>query len=217
MGIYSLEDVESIETAASSSNPTTDTVDEAPKRRRGRPKGSTNKSSVLPVQHIEDGVTQLLTLMSLGVSMIDTYDGSVLLTSAPNVGKSIATLAAKDKKVQETLTKFLRAGSWAAVISSGLPIVMAVGANHGFLPANDITLMDTGVEPTIYRRARESVPEQEEMTYPGPEVGSNVDVNVGETEDNIVLRTLGGNNRGDIRDMFPGPGVPSEGANPFQS
>ena len=132
------------------SNPTTDSIPTPPKRGRGRPKGSTNASKLLPVGEIEEGITQFLSLLGMGVSFVNSYDGSVIIKQANPVAKSIAGMAAKDKKIHAQLTKALRAGSYAAVATATVPIAFAIGANHGFLP--DMFLMDTGVAPTIQTR-----------------------------------------------------------------
>lgn len=144
---YTLEDIEgiSVDKDTEPSNPTTDTV---PKRKRGRPKGSTNASKLLPVSEIENGVSQFMGLMGMGISVFNAYDGSVILKQSDAVAKSIAGMAAKDKKMHAQLTKILRAGSWAAVATAGIPIAVAIAANHGMMP--EMFLMDTGVDPTVY-------------------------------------------------------------------
>lgn len=150
MADYTMADLEGISfdkgaTPDESSNPTTDTI---PKRKRGRPKGSTNASKLLPVSEIENGVSQFMGLMGMGISVFNAYDGSVVLKQSDALAKSIAGMAAKDKKMHAQLTKILRAGSWAAVATAGIPIAVAIAANHGMMP--EMFLMDTGVDPTIY-------------------------------------------------------------------
>jgi hypothetical protein len=141
---------------AKSDGPATPVSDAAPKRRRGRPPGSKNKNGLLPVSEISDGVEQIIGLIGLGVStFVDPYDGSVLLHSAGPLSKAIADMAAKDKKIHATLTKVIRGGSYASLATAVLPVGMAIAANHGLIPANHFTLMDTGVTPTLYTDARE--------------------------------------------------------------
>jgi hypothetical protein len=173
---FTIEDVENLgdaqftPSAAQTSTPTTDTP---PKRKRGRPKGSTNASKLLPVGEIEDGISSFLSLLGMGVSMVDAYDGSCIIKGAQPLANSIAQMAAKDKKIHEQLTKALRAGSYAAVATAAIPIVVSIGANHGVFPP--FMMMDTGVEPTIYGRARTPDNEEVNMESDSGGVGSNGD------------------------------------------
>ena len=141
---------------------------EPPKRRRGRPKGSTNKSKLLPVSEIKDGITQFVGLLGLGVSVVDTYDGGVIIKQAEPVADAVANMAAKDSKMHAQLTKLLRAGSYAALATAGIPIVLAIGANQGMCP--ETLLMDTGVEPTLNTAAR--VPSEDDSQTLGDNGGN---------------------------------------------
>ena len=157
---FTLEDVEKLDNAEFQATLPTDT---APKRKRGRPKGSTNASKLLPVSDIKDGISSFLSLLGMGVSMVDAYDGSVIIKGAEPLADSIAQMAAKDKKIHAQLTKALRAGSYAAVATAAMPMAISIGVNHGVLPPF-LPIMDTGVEPTIYGRA---VPTDDESETSG--------------------------------------------------
>lgn len=167
---FTIDDVEPLKDAEfTSSEPQKQSADATPKRKRGRPRGSTNASKLLPVGEIEDGIASFMSLLGMGVSMVDAYDGSCIIKGAQPLANSIAQMAAKDKKIHEQLTKALRAGSYAAVATAAIPIVVSIGANHGVFPP--FMMMDTGVEPTIYGRAR--TPDEEEVNTEA--TGSNGD------------------------------------------
>jgi hypothetical protein len=127
-------------------------VDSTPtkKRGRGRPRGSTNASKLLPLSEIESGISQFLSLLGMGVSMVNAYDGSVVLHQADAVAKSLTNLAANDPKIHKQLSGALKAGSYAALATATIPIAAAIGANHGMFPP--MFLMDTGIDPTIQTR-----------------------------------------------------------------
>ena len=168
---FTLDDVKDLDNAEFTSTSTQEPkADSTPTRKRGRPKGSTNARKLLPTSQIKDGITSFLSLLGMGVSMVDAYDGSCIIKGADNVGEAIAQMAAKDKKIHEQLTKALRAGSYAAVATATIPIVVSIGANHGVFPP--FMMMDTGVEPTLYGRAR--VPDDMDSETSG-DSGSNGD------------------------------------------
>jgi hypothetical protein len=130
--------------------------DEPPKRRRGRPKGSTNKvKRESSAKELADALTNTFSMTGAVVSMIDRYDGAVILTQAEAAGKALADAASQNRAIYNVLSKLMATSAWAAVAAAIMPMGLAIAANHSMAPEMFLMQID-GVEPTLHARARES-------------------------------------------------------------
>lgn len=80
-------------------------------------------------------ITQLIAMFGVFAAMIDEYDGAVVIEHAAKVADSLATVAETSPGVKKGLETMVAGSAWSAVVMSILPIVVAILANHGVLPA----------------------------------------------------------------------------------
>jgi len=128
--------------------------DEPPKRHRGRPKGSTNKKKrESSSKELADALTNTFSMTGAVVSMLDRYDGAVILTQAEPAGKALAEAAAQNKSIYNVLSKLMATSAWAAVAAAIMPMGLAIAANHNMAPEMFLVPIE-GVEPTLHTRER---------------------------------------------------------------
>jgi hypothetical protein len=136
-----------------------DTAPEAPKRGRGRPKGSTDKAprsvastpraprkSTTPNLEKRLG-SSLTTLGTLGC-LVSPNDGMVILQGVPALAAALAKLADENPAVRSNLERMLTAGAWSGVIAAVVPMVIGIMANHGAMPPAMAAMFGAGTPPT---------------------------------------------------------------------
>lgn len=122
-------------------------VDVAPKR-RGRPKGSTNRGANSST--IKAGLTSYVGTVGTMLMMFPkTYnDGVVILQGADALTDSLVELAKQDKRVRNVLTTMCTGGAWGAVIIASAQIGIPIAANHGLLPKYILDMFGTPQVPS---------------------------------------------------------------------
>ena len=118
--------------------------DTAPKR--GRPKGSTNRST-MSVKSIEEGLNQQFTILGTVVSMANAYDGRVILEGTPQLSKALADLCDKNPKVKRNIERMLAGGTYGEVLIAAGLIAVPIMANHGLMPPSIASLYGQAIPP----------------------------------------------------------------------
>jgi hypothetical protein len=122
-------------------------VDEAPPV--STPKTSSTGGTRYRAGMFVEPVTQLYTLMGLGLSMVDKHDvthiddngqehvehgvplcGQAIVQNAHDIGTAWDNLAQKDERVRKALMTLTRASVWGEIVVAHTPLMMAVVANH---------------------------------------------------------------------------------------
>lgn len=109
--------------------PTGDT----PPKRRGRPPGSTSKTT-MSLSRIEDALNEQFTLIGTVVFAFNEYDGSCILEGSPRLSKALANLCEKNPKVKRNIERLLAGGSYGEVVLAAGLIVVPIMANHELMP-----------------------------------------------------------------------------------
>ncbi|MFJ7153257.1 hypothetical protein ACIQVT_34510 [Streptomyces sp. NPDC100445] len=119
-----------------------DTPPAAPKRGRGRPKGSTDRAPRATTPRARKSTTpnlekrlasSLTTLGTLGC-LVSPADGMVVVQGVPALAAALAKLADENPAVRANLERMLTAGAWSGVIAAVVPMVIGIMANHGAIP-----------------------------------------------------------------------------------
>jgi hypothetical protein len=135
--------------------PAADTAPAAP-RRRGRPKGSTDKAprttaaprarkSTTP--NLEKRLASSLTTLGTVGCLVSPADGMVVIQGVPALAAALAKLADENPAVRANLERMLTAGAWSGVIAAVLPIVLGILANHGAIPPHLAAMLGAGPAP----------------------------------------------------------------------
>lgn len=106
-----------------------------PKRGPGRPKGSTS------IAKLRTGLIQQFTLIGIGVTAFNPYDGKVILTNAEGLADNLCKVAEQNPAVRRALEGLLVAGVWSGLALSAAAIAVPIMANHKLLPAQLALLM----------------------------------------------------------------------------
>jgi hypothetical protein len=61
-------------------------------------------------------------------------DGLVIIQQSADMAEAINRLAEEDPRIKAGLEKMLSAGAWSGVMAAVLPVVLAIGGNHGLIP-----------------------------------------------------------------------------------
>jgi hypothetical protein len=111
------------------------------RRPRGRPKGSKNKPKddqpiSVPARgtSLKKSLQDTITLIGVGVSVANKYDGAVILKGAEGLAKNLDHLANENPAVKRALESMLTASAWGAVITSGATIAIPIACNHRLAP-----------------------------------------------------------------------------------
>lgn len=115
-----------------------DKPDDAPKKRRGRPPGSKNKSSGKSTDTaLKEGLESYVGLIGSGLTMFPRTreDGLVLLAGGDAWVEATMTLAKSDPRVRRALDMALSGGAWGGFIVATASIAVPIAANHGLVPA----------------------------------------------------------------------------------
>src|SRR5450759_2654419 len=132
-----------------------DKPDGAPKKRRGRPPGSKNKTSGKSTDAaLKEGLESYVGLIGSGLTMFPgtREDGLVLLAGGDAWVEATITLAKSDARVRHALDVALTGGAWGGFIVATASIGVPIAANHGLVPAfvgklmQNITTDDSGLD-----------------------------------------------------------------------
>lgn len=135
--------------------------DVAPKKRRGRPPGSKNRTSY---KKIEDSLNEYIGGFALVFAMAgDQHCAAVIAQGGPNLAKAWAEVARQNEGVMRVLEKMMQGGAWGGVIISTLGIALPIMEHHHLLPA--------GI-PNPF--ASPDVPEEETPEVKPEENGNNI-------------------------------------------
>jgi hypothetical protein len=121
--------------------PTTDTLNipkpdkqpEATTKKRGRPKGSTNKPKVNQV--LKKNLEQVFMLVGTSIYAFDQVCGGAIISQTEPLAQSLYELAESNPAVARVLLQLMQAGQYGAVLMAVFPIVIAVLSHHGKMPA----------------------------------------------------------------------------------
>lgn len=129
---------------------------EEPKRRRGRPPGSTDKApratassrtrkSTTP--NLEKRLASSLTTVGTLVCLASPADGMVVISGVPSLAASLAKLAEENTAVRQNLERMLTAGAWSGVLAAVVPMAVGIAANHGMVPPQLAAMMGAAPPP----------------------------------------------------------------------
>lgn len=121
-------------------------ADGTPKKRRGRPPGSKNKSSGKSTDAaLKEGLESYVTLIGSGLTMLPRTreDGLVVLAGGDAWVEATMTLAKSDPRVRHALDVALTGGAWGGFIVATASIAIPIAANHGLVPAVVGRMMQT--------------------------------------------------------------------------
>lgn len=103
---------------------------------RGRPKGSTNRSTVasMSVSKIEESLATQFTMIGTAVYAFNSYDGTVILQGTPKLSAALANLCEKNPKIKKNIERMLAGGAYGEVIVAAAFIAIPIMANHNMMP-----------------------------------------------------------------------------------
>ncbi|WP_129286724.1 hypothetical protein [Streptomyces sp. GZWMJZ-114] len=107
-------------------------------RRRGRPKGATDKAPrkrTAPTASLEKRLAASLTTVGTVAALVSPADGMVVVQGVPALASALARVADENPSVKANLERMLTAGAWSGVLAALMPIVIGVMANHGAIPS----------------------------------------------------------------------------------
>lgn len=146
-------------------------ADGAPKKRRGRPPGSKNKSSGKSTDAaLKEGLESYVTLIGSGLTMLPRTreDGLVVLAGGDAWVEATMTLAKSDPRVRHALDVALTGGAWGGFIVATASIAIPIAANHGLVPAFVGNMMQSmsGDDSNLDESGGEVRPEDSSFEYP---------------------------------------------------
>lgn len=111
-------------------------------KKRGRPKGSTNRPSGAPrgrrpaIEPIKDGIRSLIGGAGLVLSAfpLTQQDAVILATRSEPLVDALGDLASQNKTVREVLSKMMLGTAWGSVVFATAGIALPIMANHNLLP-----------------------------------------------------------------------------------
>lgn len=126
-------------------------------RRRGRPKGSTDKAPRATARsssarkstaaNLEKRLASSLTTLGTVGCLVSPADGMVVIQGVPALAAALAKLAEENPAVRANLERMLTAGAWSGVIAAVVPIVVGIMANHGAVPAQMAAMFGAAPAP----------------------------------------------------------------------
>lgn len=107
--------------------------DSAPKKRRGRPPGSKNQTSV---KKIEDALNEYIAGIAMMFALAnDQHCAAVVAQGGPRLAQAWAEVAKQNPAVYRVLERMMQGGAWGGVIISTLAIALPIMEHHNVLPA----------------------------------------------------------------------------------
>lgn len=138
-------------TAAEAESHQTPAQPEPPKRKRGRPRkndaegagnfaenfGSTPKnrnSTASDLKTIEQQLQQMVGLIAMGVTFVDTFDGIIIADRGPAVISALMNIARTNAQLRAILLQMAVGGQYGALIAAIASLVLPIIARHGYMP-----------------------------------------------------------------------------------
>lgn len=87
---------------------------------------------------LRDPLTELLTTLGLGVSVINGFDGQVIIFKAETVARELDDLARQNPQVHRVLSQLVAASAWGSVATVLASVAVPIAMNHGAIPANPL-------------------------------------------------------------------------------
>jgi hypothetical protein len=81
-------------------------------------------------------LTELLTTAGLGLSMVNAFDGALLVTKAEDTARQLDDLAKQNDAVYRVLSQLVTASAWGSVATVLASIAVPIAINHGAVPPN---------------------------------------------------------------------------------
>lgn len=116
----------------------------AEKPKRGRP----------PKPKLDKQLTELFTLIGVGVTAVNEYDGRIIIKRSPKLAQSLNELAKENDAVREALESLLTVSVWSGVIAAAASIAVPIAANHKLMPHQAAVIMQAP-DPIAFKRAKE--------------------------------------------------------------
>lgn len=119
---------------------------ELPKSRgrlRGQRTGSSASASNAPRESaalkrdlaiIRESLLALVGGLGLSVSLVEPFDGKIILERGPHLVDALVALARQQQRVREALLAFVTASAYADVAMASLAILLPILAHHRLLP-----------------------------------------------------------------------------------
>jgi len=79
-----------------------------------------------------DDITMFYTTIGMGVALKDQQCGTAIVQSAPGIAEAWDKLAESNPAVRKALRTLTKSTAIGAVIAAHAPVLMAIGAHHGF-------------------------------------------------------------------------------------
>lgn len=107
-------------------------------------KTPTARRPVPRAKPLADRLTQSVTVVGVGVGLLNQADGLAIVNGAPALGDALSKLADENPRVRKALEGAMAASAWGGVLAATLPIAATIAANHGALPAGMAEAMFAG-------------------------------------------------------------------------
>lgn len=122
--------------------PASPAADTPPKRKPGRPKGSTNKAGPRPGQFgsksRKASLTPQLSMFfgSIGATVyaFDQTCGQSIMQGTPALAEALDELARENENVRRVLEGLMTAGTYSKLVVAVAGIALPIAAHHGLLP-----------------------------------------------------------------------------------
>ena len=92
-------------------------------------------------------LAQLLTMVGAGVSLVESYDGMVILDRATPTATALVEASKTSPAVRKALEQLVTASAWSAVGMAIVGMVAPILAHHGVLPMNPEQVAATFLTP----------------------------------------------------------------------
>jgi hypothetical protein len=117
----------------------------ATRARRARAAGAPTRPAGRPPRpSLADRLTNSIVMVGAGVAIANQADGEAIINGAGDLADALVKLGEEKPRVRQALESMLSASAYAGVMAATLPIVAAIAANHGVLPAG---VLDALVQP----------------------------------------------------------------------
>lgn len=137
-------------TSDSASGGGTGTTAKGPGKKRGKKGGK---------KSLQRDLEQLLGVLGSGVSMLDPFDGTVVLENAGQLARALDDAAKQNEGLRRTLELLTSGSGGAAGIALALiPIVLPIARHHGLLPdVPAVSDLADGMTPDAARMVAEAM------------------------------------------------------------
>ena len=125
----------------------------SPKSAAGRP----SKDDVL-----QRDLAQLLSMVGAGVSLVERFDGMVVLDRADKTAESLVTAAKTNPSLRKALEQLTTASAWSAVALAVVGMATPILAHHNLVPLSEQQAAALFLSPDAFRNLY-----PQEFTSPG--------------------------------------------------